>query len=179
MNKKEFDHAIRAAGSILGVSELLVIGSQAAHGSITGELPEEALRSVEVDLAVFDDPDGAKADLIDGSIGEASLFHESFGFYAQGVSETTAVLPDGWRDRLVRYESPGTRGVVAWCLELHDLWISKAVAGRPKDMEFCSAFLKRGLVDPDVLRNRLASTPDLPEPVSVRIRSLIDRSSNS
>ena len=39
-----------------------------------------------------------KADLIDGSIGEASMFHETFGYYAQGVVERTAVLPDGWRE---------------------------------------------------------------------------------
>jgi hypothetical protein len=170
MNKDEFDHAIRAAGSILGVSELLVIGSQAAHGSVSGRLPVEALRSVEVDVAAFDDPDDATADLIDGSIGEASMFHETFGFYAQGVSETTAILPDGWRDRLMKYESPATNGVVAWCLDLHDLWISKAVAGRPKDFEFCRAFLAQGLVEPDSLRDRLVLISDLD--ASVRDKAL-------
>jgi hypothetical protein len=179
VTKDEFDHAVRAAGSILGVRELLVIGSQAAHGSVVGDLPEEALRSVEVDVAVFDDPDGAKADLIDGSIGEASIFHESFGFYAQGVSEATAVLPPGWRARLVNYESPGTGGVVAKCLELHDLWVSKAVAGRPKDTEFCRAFLDRGLVDPNVLRERLAATNDVADTVLEQVGNLIDSRSDS
>lgn len=174
MTKDEFDHAIRAAGSILGDSELLVIGSQAAHGSVVGDLPEEALRSVEVDVAAFDDPDDAKADLVDGSIGEASMFHETFGFYAQGVSETTAVLPEGWRDRLVRYESPATNGVIAWCLELHDLWISKAVAGRPKDFEFCRAFKGRGLVDADTLSDRLAATHQLADAVRDRARNWIE-----
>ncbi len=59
------------------------------------------------------------------------MFHETFGYYAQGVVESTAVLPRGWRRRLVRYESPGAAGVVAWCLEPHDLWMSKAIAGHP------------------------------------------------
>ena len=161
------------------MKELLVIGSQAAHGSLVGDLPEEALRSVEVDVAVFDDPDGAKADLIDGSIGEASIFHESFGFYAQGVTEATAVLPQGWRARLVDYESPATGGVVAQCLELHDLWVSKAVAGRPKDTDFCHAFLDRGLVDPKVLRERLAETHEVPNAVLERVRNQIDGGSGS
>ncbi|NOY55901.1 MAG: hypothetical protein GXP34_07930 [Actinobacteria bacterium] len=79
MTKDEFDHAIRAAGAMLGVPEIPVIGSQAVHGSVSGDLPEEALRSVGVDVAVFGDVDGAEADLLDGSIGEASIFHESFG----------------------------------------------------------------------------------------------------
>jgi len=93
MNKEEFDHGIRAAGSILGVNEVLVIGSQAAHGSVPGDLPPEALRSVEVDIAAFDDPDGVKADLLDGAIGEASLFQREFGFYVDGVTLSTAILP--------------------------------------------------------------------------------------
>ena len=72
MTRDQFEHAIRAAGAVLGVSELLVIGSQAVHGSLNGELPVEALRSVEVDVAVRGDVDGRLADLIDGSIGEAA-----------------------------------------------------------------------------------------------------------
>ena len=52
MTREQFEHAIRAAGAVLGVSELLVIGSQAVHGSMSGPLPIEATRSVEVDLAV-------------------------------------------------------------------------------------------------------------------------------
>ncbi|HDH25631.1 MAG TPA: hypothetical protein ENH00_05480 [Actinobacteria bacterium] len=179
MNKAEFDHAIRAAGSILGESDLLVIGSQAAHGSISGELPPEAQRSVEVDVAAFDDPDGAKSDLVDGSIGEASMFHEAFGIYVQGVSETTAILPEGWRDRLVRYESPATNGVVAWCLDLHDLWIAKAVAGRPKDIEFCGAFLAREFVDPAILRQRLAAIAELAQSVRDNVLILLASASDS
>ena len=112
MKRAEFEHAIRAAAAVLGLEEVLVIGSQALHGSVAGDLPEEALRSVEVDVAALEDPDGSRADLVDGAIGEASMFHGTFGYYAQGVEAVTAVLPEGWRDRLVRFESPATRGVV-------------------------------------------------------------------
>lgn len=38
------------------------------------------------------------ADLIDGSIGEGSPFHTSFGYYAQGVGADTAVLPADGRN---------------------------------------------------------------------------------
>lgn len=162
MKRVEFEHAIRAAGAVLGVRELLVIGSQALHASVEGKLPPEASRSVEVDIAAMrGDPDGRMADLIDGSIGEASMFHATFGYYAQGVVETTAVLPKGWRRRLVRFESPGTNGVIAWCLEPHDLWVAKAIAGRPKDLEFCRALLDRALVRGERLRARLAKVEAL------------------
>ena len=162
MKRAEFEHAIRAAGAVLGVREVLVIGSQALHASVEGDLPPEASRSVEVDIAAIGgDPEGRMADLIDGSIGEASMFHATFGYYAQGVVETTAVLPAGWRERLVRFETPGTSGVTAWCLEPHDLWVSKAVAGRPKDLEFCRALLARALVGAERLRERLAQVETL------------------
>lgn len=166
MKREQFEHAIRAAGAVLGASEVLVIGSQALHASIAGELPVEASRSVEVDVAAMrDDPDGRKADLIDGSIGEASIFHSTFGYYAQGVVESTAQLPAGWRDRLVRFETPATAGVVAWCLEPHDLWVSKAIAGRPKDLDFCRALVERGLVHGRQLRQRLDLVAELDDRV--------------
>lgn len=161
MKREAFEHAVRAAGAVLGVDELLVIGSQALHASVEGELPEEAARSVEVDVAVRGDSEGRLADLLDGSIGEASMFHATFGYYAQGVVESTAVLPRGWESRLVRYETPATNGVVAWCLEVHDLWISKAIAGRPKDLEFCGALAASGMVDRGTLRARIAEVDDL------------------
>ena len=74
-----------------------------------------------------------------------------------------------WRDRLVRYETAATNGVVAWCLEPHDLWISKAIASRPKDLEFCRATADAGLVKGKRLRERLAAVTDLDE----RIRSFV------
>jgi Nucleotidyltransferase of unknown function (DUF6036) len=176
VNREQFDHALRAAASVLGESELMVIGSQAIHGSLRGPLPAEAERSIEVDIVAFDDPDSTKADLIDGAIGEASMFHGTFGFYAEGVSETTATLPDGWRDRLIRYDSPMALGVVAWCLEPHDLWLSKAVAHRPKDIEFCRALVRDGLVDVDELRRRVDAIAGLDDTVRDAVIALIESS---
>ena len=115
-------------GAVLGVTELLLIGSQAVHASMAGPLPIEATRSVKVDVAARGDVEGRLANLIDGSIGEASMFHDSFGYYAQGVVEATARLAVGWQARLVPFDTPGTCGVTAWCLELHDhhdLWVSR------------------------------------------------------
>lgn len=175
MNREAFDHAVRAAGAILGENELLVIGSQALHASISTHLPPEAARSVEADIAALDDPGQDKADLIDGAIGEASIFHETFGYYAQGVTQSTAVLPHGWQDRLIRYETPNTNGVVAWCLEIHDLWISKAVALRPKDIEFCTALIVNDLVDPETLGRRLEDVDGIDEKRRNHVGDLLKR----
>lgn len=154
MKRTQFAHTVRAAGAILGVTRVLVIGSQALHASYDGVIPE-AERSIETDIALFDDHDDTKADLIDGSIGELSMFQETFGYYAHGVSPKTAILPEGWKKRLVPFSTPATSGITALCLELHDLWVSKAIVGRPKDLAFCNALLQRRLVQPHTLRARL------------------------
>lgn len=173
MRRDAFDHVLRAAASILGTDEVLVIGSQALHASLAGRPFPEAERSTGVDIAVFGDRTGALADLIDGSIGEASLFHRTFGYYAQGVTEATAVLPAGWKQRLVRYQPSTSPGITAWCLEPHDLWIARAIAHRPRDLEFCRAMQKRELVDAETLADRLESVEQLPSDLREAITRLL------
>jgi hypothetical protein len=121
VKRGEFEHTIRAAGAILGVSDVLVIGSQAIHASVDVVIPE-AQRSIETDISAIKDDDGSKADLIDGSIGELSAFQEAFGYYAQGVTPKTAILPDGWRKRLIRFRTPATKGRFSGQFEVVQLW---------------------------------------------------------
>jgi hypothetical protein len=52
VKRGQFEHAIRAAGAVLAVDEVIVIGSQALHATVSEDFPEEALRSVEADVAV-------------------------------------------------------------------------------------------------------------------------------
>lgn len=150
MNLRQLEHILRASGSITGCRELVVIGSQALLASFP-EASQELLSSMKVDCYPLDDP--AKADLIDGSIGELSPFHEMFGYYAHGVGPETAVLPAGWKSRLVRLENENTGGTIGWCLSPADLAVSKLLAGRAKDLDFARAMLKSGLVDPVLIRS--------------------------
>ena len=118
------------------------------------ELPDEACVSIEADVAFFDDEGEAKSDLVDGAIGEGSLFQTTHGIYGQGVTVETAVLPAGWRERLVPFVRSDAFPSRAFCLDPHDLVVSKLVAGREKDFTFTGAVLKAGIVAGDVLRER-------------------------
>lgn len=155
MKRSELEHVIRAAGSIADDSEIVVIGSQSILGQFP-DAPATLLVSAEADVYPRNRPE--LADLIDGSIGEGSAFHELYGYYAQGVGEDTAVLPDGWRDRLVRVRNPNTVGITGLCLEVHDLAISKYVAGREKDLEFTGELAKHRMTDRETLLARLDDT---------------------
>lgn len=156
MKREQLEHVLRAASDIVNSADLLVIGSQSVLATWDERrLPKAAIRSMEADVATLDG-DEAKSDLIDGNIGEGSRFHETFGFYAQGVSLKTAVLPAGWRDRLVVLDNERTKPGRGLCLEPHDCVASKLVAGRAKDYEFAAALVKAGLVKLDVLAKRVA-----------------------
>jgi hypothetical protein len=156
VRREQLEHVLRAASTIVGERDILVIGSQAILGTVPDEhLPIEATTSIEADLAFFDDPIDEKADQIDGAIGELSEFHATYGYYAQGVSIATATLPSGWRDRLISLATPNTEPGRGLCLEPHDCVASKLVAGRWKDQDFASALLREHLVDADTLIERI------------------------
>jgi hypothetical protein len=176
VNRQQLAHVLRAASGIVDDPNILVIGSQSLLASHEeDELPYAATASMEVDLAYFDDPDDSKADMIDGAIGELSLFHESFGFYAQGVSVRTAVLPDGWRDRVVRWSTQDTGQSHAAFLEPHDCVVSKLVAHREKDIAFAQALLQAHLIDAATLRARIDDLPnDLDPRIATRLHSWLD-----
>lgn len=115
----------------------------------------QVLVSVEADIFPADDPE--KSILIDGAIGEGSLFHETFGYYAHGVGSDTAVLPEGYQERLIPVQNENTRFVTGWCLEIHDLAVSKLAAGREKDIDFVAALLTHKIVDATTIQERVKS----------------------
>ncbi len=173
MNRSQLAHLLRAAARVTGHTEVLVIGSQAILGSFDeDDLPVEATLSMEADLGFLDDSSEELSDQIDGSIGEMSQFYETFGYYGQGISATTAVLPAGWRDRLVRFENEATQPARGWCLEPHDLVIAKLVRGDPKDYDFADALVRVDAVGHAVLLDRVAAT-DVTDVVRARIRRWI------
>jgi len=154
VTRKQLEHLIRAAAVIADDNEIVVIGSQAILGQFP-EAPEPMRVSVEADLFPRNHPE--RADILEGSIGELSPFHETFGYYAQGVGEETARLPQGWQERLVVIQNENTRGARGLCLEIHDLLVSKTIAGREKDLAFLQVAAEHGMAEPEILLRRLAT----------------------
>ena len=93
-----------------------------------------------------------RADLIEGAIGHLSMFHDSFGYYADGVGPDTATMPN---DEM-KFATPyyiGNLTVVS--PNLHDIAVSKCVAGRDKDAGRVRALLRHRMFSIDRLVERL------------------------
>lgn len=152
MTREQLEHLIRAAADIADDDEIVVIGSQAILGQFP-DAPASMRVSMEADLFPRNHPE--RTDVIDGSIGELSPFHETFGYYAHGVGEETASLPQGWKERLIIIRNENTRGVQGLCLEVHDLLVAKAIAGREKDLLFLEDAARHRMADAEILFRRL------------------------
>lgn len=159
MKKQQVDHVLRAAGRITGEKRFVIIGSQSLHGKYP-DVADDIVLSAEVDLVALKNANQTE---FLNEIGVDSPFHQEFGYYADPVDIATAILPRGWRGRLVNLPPGDTDGVKGLCLDPHDLAIAKYVARREKDLAFTSALARYGLVVRERLLTLLEQTPVSPE----------------
>jgi hypothetical protein len=170
MTRVELKHAIRAACDVAGDDEVYVFGSQAILGQYP-DAPETLRQSAEADIAPVTAID--MVDVIDVQLGELSPFHDAFGFYVHGLSIDAAVLPDGWQGRAIAVRNDNTRNTTGWCVEAHDLAVSKLVAFRDKDRDFVRVLILENLIKPRKLLLRLRQLPDHPR-VTGQLLELIE-----
>ncbi len=149
MTREQLEHVIRAAAAITNESSFVVIGSQAVLLPYPEAHPD-LLVSRELDLYPAMAPE--KSDLIEGAIGALSQFDETFGYYADGVSPDTAVMPSDWIQRASLHYLGDTTVV---CRDMHDLAVSKCVAGRAKDARFIAVMLKEKMISFSELEQRI------------------------
>lgn len=164
MRRADLEHVVAAAAQIVGEHEFVVVGSQAILGSYP-DAPASLLRSQEADVYPRNSPD--KAIKIEGALGDGSYFHQTHGYYAHAVGPETAKAPAGWEERLVPVQVPprvrSKTNATAFCLEPHDLILSKLAANRERDWDFAKDALAAGLVDPEILVARASDLPVDPE----------------
>ena len=108
---------VRALAYEFKTDTVFVVGSQAILASMP-DAPEPARASPEIDafpgnrklweLAEAEkspNEESSASEHIDGLFGWYSQFHQTHGFYIDGVDETTAKLPRGWQARAVKVQT--------------------------------------------------------------------------
>jgi hypothetical protein len=159
MRQDKIDHLLRAAADVSGQRRFVVVGAAALLLRVH-RYPAILMMTTELDLFAADADDvDAASDLIDGSLGQASQFHQTYGYYADGVSATTAILPLDWETRAIEYSSPMTAGVVAIVPDPNDLALAKLCAWREKDIQWLRAGVKARIFSFNAMAARVTSMP--------------------
>lgn len=143
MTYSQLLHAIRAACTVANDTELYIFGSQSILAHLSS-IPEELIQSIEIDVCPVQKKENVI--LIDGVLGEGSLFHQTHGFYIHGVSIETAILPKGWQKRCLKINDNWKTDLSGYCISLRDLAVSKIMAYREKDKEFVEILIAEQLI---------------------------------
>jgi hypothetical protein len=129
-------------------------------------IPAVMMMTEEIDIYAEDAADiSLVSDLIDGSIGRYSLFHKTFGYYGDGVSPSTAVMPLDWRSRAIEYVTADGLAT-AVCPSANDIAIAKLTAWREKDQRWLREALRSGIAKADRIAALLQTdlSPNAPAP---------------
>ena len=120
MTREQLEHILRAASKIARDPDVLVIGSQSVLGSFAeDDLPFEATSSIEADVAFFDDPADAKADQVDGAIGELSPFPVNCRVLRAGRQrQHRPSCPKASQSRIVAFDTPHGPGEFDFCVSV-------------------------------------------------------------
>lgn len=148
------------------------MGSAAAIAA-KGTLGAKDFGTEDVDIFSLDGDDEDQFTDEAEIIGQGSTFHETHGYYADGVAPRTAIMPVDWRLRAERRDVPGAPGVVLWIPEINDVALAKLCAWREKDRQWLDAAVKEGLIDPAAMASRLSNltqTPHTPPLVELERR---------
>jgi len=107
--------------------------------------------------------------------GEGSHFHETYGFFIDGVDENTAKLPKDWLARAIvkRLEVEG-RTVTAVAPAPEDVIVSKLARLDPKDKSFIEAFHAERPLDRAIIEARIANSDFAPEVAELAVAFIRD-----
>jgi hypothetical protein len=156
MTRVEFETLLQRAGEIAKDRHFFLIGSQALRG-VSSAIPRDFPKTFEADLYPRNHPQAWT--ILRTKLGRGSHFYKKNGYYLDCTDPALATLPEGWMERLIPFRTPRTRGVTAWCLEPHDLFVSKLVAWREKDQLYLAAMLGHKLAKPAIISTRIHELP--------------------
>ncbi len=160
MQKSDLFELVRQIKQIAPEEIPIIVGSQAVH-VITQILPEIVQQSIECDFLLASGKSETRAE-INKKLGVFSSYQLEHGFYADALGLATVILPTGWQERLQKFEDENGN-VIAYVAEIHDIAISKLIAGREKDFLFLKELFVREFIEIDVFLERVFLVQSMPQ----------------
>ena len=152
----------------------IIVGSQAIF-AVADYPPEIVRKSVECDFLLLDKSAGFRSKVTE-NLGIFSDYQQQTGFYADVLGRATVVLPSGWEERLAELKNENGE-TIALCVEIHDVAVSKLMAGREKDFEFVQAAFQSDYLQIEIFLERAAVILNQPasEALLPRLQKLIEK----
>ena len=155
----DLERAVRSLTRHFNTDTVIVIGSQAILLTWP-QAPVLMRTSHEIDAYPANNkiweqqhPGHEASEEINALFGYGSKFHDEFGFYIDGVDESTASLPPGWRDRCQTREwNDGGKKVRAIAPGINDLVVSKLHRLIDKDRDYIRACHQRRPLDIEAIK---------------------------
>lgn len=138
----------------------IIVGSQAVH-LLTNFPPDIVQQSIECDLLIIDGKSETRAE-INKKFGVFSNFQLENGFYADALGLATVILPTDWQERLQTLKDE-TDETVAFVVEIHDIAVSKLIAGREKDFLFLKELFIQEIIKIDIFLERVLLVKEMPQ----------------
>jgi hypothetical protein len=152
----------------------IIVGSQAIF-ALTDFPPEIVRKSVECDFLLLNKLAELRPTLTE-QLGIFSDYQQRTGFYADILGLATVVLPIGWENRLVELKNENDE-IIAFCVEIHDVAVSKLIAGREKDFEFLQVAFQSEYLQIHTFLERAETILQSPssEALPPRLQNLIEK----
>ena len=173
MRKLDLFELVRQIKTIAPEETPIIVGSQAAH-AVARFLPEIVQQSIECDFLFASGKTETRVE-VNKKLGVFSSYQLEHGFYADALGLATVVLPTGWRERLQPLADENGK-VIAFCAEIHDVAVSKLIAGREKDFLFLKeAFLREYIsIDGFLERAKLIGSMPQSKVLISRLENLVE-----
>ena len=154
MRLDSLKHIARSVQAMMEAERLIVFGSASLLASfpVLGELPESPLQTTYDAYLIpypFEEEVGM---MLDDAFGEDREFHRRYGYHADIVRpKITETFPEDWEQRLLLLEGLDR----VFFLEPHDMAAAKCIVAREKDAVQLSYLLREGMLDQEIIRNRI------------------------
>jgi hypothetical protein len=173
MRKDQLLDLIRRVNDLTGIITPVIVGSHSLF-AVTDKVPAIVSQSIEADFLLGMESITAMRQ-VNAELGVTSDFYDVHGYHADALGLATVVLVSGWEERLQPLQDESGQ-VIARCLELHDVAVSKLMAGRDKDFSFITALLERRLISLATLTERAVRIQETASADALlpRLRKLLD-----
>jgi hypothetical protein len=160
VRKSDLFELVRQIKTITSNEIPIIVGSQAVH-LVTNFPPEIIQQSIECDFIFISGKSETRTE-INKKLGVFSNFQLENGFYADALGLATVILPTNWQERLQPFKDEKGE-TIALVAEIHDIAVSKLIAGREKDFLFLKELFIREFIEIDVFVERVLLVKEMPQ----------------